>query len=285
MSEVIENAPIAPEEASNEPSPQEVAQDVAKRLYKVKINGNEQEVDEQELLAGYSTRKAADEKFREAAMTRKQAEEFISLLKTDPLKVLNNPNLGINFKELAEKFLVEQYEDDMLDPRDRELREAKRQLAEIEEQKKEQQKQQEEAQATELRERYTNDYVKNITDALSTSGLPKTEHTVKRMAYYMAEGLKRGMDLQAKDVISLVKDDYMTEHKSFFSNLDGDALLQILGDDVATKIRKHDISKLKSPVKPLSTPEKQAEPIKREASQPKMSKDEWKKRLAEISRS
>jgi len=255
---------------------------VESRKFKVKVNGIDQEVDEAELLSGYQTRKASDEKFREAAMSRKQAEEFIGLLRTNPMKVLNDPNLGLNFRELAEKFLVEQMEEEMLDPRDRELRDAKRQLAEIEDAKRQAKKSEEDQANEELKAKFTNDYTNQIVEALASSGLPKTEHTVKRMAYYMHQGVQRGYDLTASDVASLVKEDYIQEQKSLYGSLDGDMLIQLLGADVANKIRKHDVTKFKSS-KQTVTPAKQgAAPSSRPSEPVKMSKEDWKAKMNRV---
>lgn len=270
-------------EASVVETPVESIQEQAKK-FKVKVNGADMEVDEAELIAGYQTRKAADEKFREAAMSRKQAEEFIHMLQVNPLKVLQDPRLGHDARKLAEEFLMSQYEEESMDPRDRELRDAKAQLQSIEEEKKRIQAEQEEAQNAELVEKYQHDIQGQIISTLESSGLPKSPHTVKRMAYYMHQGLVRGMNISAQDVVSLVKNDYIQEQKSLFGSLDGELLLQMLGDDVATKIRKHDISKLKSTQKQLSTPLKQAEGSSKPAARQdkKMSMQDWKEKMIKL---
>jgi len=253
------------------------------RKFIVKVNGADVEVSEDELKTGYQTRKAADEKFREAAMLRKQSEEFISMLRDEGRLFDVIKQLGHDPRTISEKYLVQIMEDEMMDPRDRELRDAKKQLQEIEDQKKAAQKAQEEAQRAELTEKYTTDYVKGITDVLQTAGLPKTEHTVKRMAYYMHQGLQRGYNLSAGDVVDMVKQDYITEQKSLFGALDGDMLLQLLGDDVANKIRKHDISKVKNTHQQLATPQKQPEAVQRK-DKPKnsISKDDWRAKMERI---
>lgn len=272
---------VQPDEGSK---PEEQPDDgTGVRKFIVKVNGQEQEVTEDELIQGYQTRKASDEKFREAAMSKKQAEEFINLLRTNPRKVLTNPDLGIDMRKLAEEYLVEQMEEEMMDPKDKELRDAKRQLQEIEDEKKRKAKEEEESQAVQLKEKYSQEYSSQIVDALQSSGLPKSEHTVKRMAYYMHQGLQRGYNLSAKDVVGLVKQDYIDEQKSLFGQLDGDMLVQLLGDDVANKIRKYDVGRVKSTEKQLKTPDKQPEGgSPRPKKSKKISKDDWKARMERI---
>lgn len=266
-------------------APEEIAPENGKRMFKVKVNGKEQEVTEEELKQGYQTRKASDEKFREAAMKQKQAEEFINLLRTNPKKVLSDPNLGIDLRKFAEDYLVEQMEEEMMDPKEKELREAKRKLEEIEEEKKRQAREREEAEAAELKERFSSQYQTGIIEALQTSGLPKTEHTVKRMAYYMYQGLKRNYNLAPKDVVSMVKQDYINEQKSLYGQLDGDMLIELLGPEVAQKIRKHDVAKHKKSGKAPQQPEKQPTGGKiRKKKSKKIDKDTWKAKLDKIKR-
>lgn len=266
---------VVPEATETQPT------DIKK--YKVKIDGEELEVDEAELLAGYQTRKAADKKFQEAAITRKQAEEFISLLKTDPVKVLSHPGLGVDFRQLAEQYLVQQLEEEMLDPRDRELKKYKAMVEEQETLKKQELERQQAEQAEQLRQRYTEDYTNQIVTALQTSGLPKTERTVKAMAQYMHLGLQHGVDLKAAEVVELVKQDYINAQKELFAALDGDTLLSILGEDVANKIRKSDVKRLKSPEKVLQRPTTQP-PATHSPKTKGITKDEWRERLERLKR-
>jgi hypothetical protein len=90
----------------------------------------------------------------------------------------------------------------------------------------------------------------------------------------------KGVNLRAKDVVDLVKQDYINEQKSLYSNLDGDTLLQLLGPDIANKIRKYDIGRVKAKSKPLHTPSKQ--PSQAQPKKQKLSKDDWKARLDKI---
>jgi hypothetical protein len=249
------------------------------KKYKVKVNGEEMEVTEEELIKGYQIRKAADEKFREASMLRKQAEEFISLLKKDPIKVLTHPSLGVDFKKLAEEYLYQQLEEELMDPKDRELKKYKAMIEEMERQKQEQERAQQETMIEQLKAEYSQNYVKDITEALQSSGLPKNEFTVKRIAYYMYEGLRRGYNLSAKQVAPLVKEDYIKEQRALYSSLDGDLLVQLLGDDLVNKIRKYDVDKLKAKKTP-TTPKDQ--PTGRSDSKPKEKKKTYDEYMKEV---
>lgn len=271
--------------SSDGKQPHESAMAAVERKFKVKINGAEQEVSEKELLEGYQTRKAADEKFREAAMTRKQAEDFINLLKQDPAKVLTDPRIGVDARKWAEEFLLKQLEEEMLDPKEKELRKYKQQLEQLQAAEKQQKEAQEAARNAELTAKYTEEYTKDITSALETSGLPKNEATVRRMAHYMRQALSKGLEITAKEAVQLVKEEYTSEQKQLVSSLDGEALIAFLGPELANKIRKYDLAKLKNPAANAKTPEKQPEsdPSKPKAK-PKVSKDDWRERMERIKR-
>jgi hypothetical protein len=273
-------SPATVENTSETPQSTESPVETQPRKFKVKVDGQEVEVAEADLLADYGKGKSADARFREAAQMRKQAEEFIHLLRTDPIKVLSNKSLGIDLRKIAEEYLVAQLEEESLDPREKELRDTKRKLEEYEQAKREEAKRAEEAQYAELQKRFTEDYSNKIVAALESAGLPKTQHTIKRMASYMNEGIKREFNLQPADVVDMVRRDYIEETKSLYGGLDGDKLLELLGDDVATKIRKHDLAKVRN-TRPSSAKQHVAPPSDSPRS-PKITKDEYQKRLEKI---
>ena len=55
------------------------------KMYTVKVNGEETQVTEEQLLAAYQTRQASDETFRQASDLRKQNESLIQMLKDEGL--------------------------------------------------------------------------------------------------------------------------------------------------------------------------------------------------------
>jgi len=281
MSDVV--APVVDAPVVDAPPVVNVPVDTLPKKYKVKVNDMEEEVDEQTLIAGYQTRKAADAKFQEAAAMRTQAEQFVRMLKEDPLKVLQHPSLGHDLRKIAEDYLAAQLNDDLMDPKDKENRNLKQQLQEIEEQKKVAQREEEQRRNTELRQKYTDEYTKSITGALDKSGLPKSQVTVARMAYYMQMALQQGIEAPVDQICELVKQDYINEQKALYGALDGDTLLALLGEDIAGKVRKYDVAKLKSNVPGTKTgvTVKKSDGIPA-SKRPKLSKDQWKESLERI---
>jgi hypothetical protein len=259
------------------------------KKYKVKIDGKDEEVEEAELLKGYSHGTAANKKMQEAAALRKQSEEFVNLLRTDPWKLLEDPRLGHNARKIAEEYVWKKIQEDQMTPEQKELAEARQKLTSYEEEKKAAAKIKEDQEHATLQAKYASDYSNDIIKTLEVAGLPKTPGTVKRMAYYMSQALARNIKdpkypvLGAKDVVELVKQDYINESKELFGALDAEMLVKLLGDDVAGKIRAHDLAKLNStPADKVKTPSNQPPPDPKKKVAKKMTTTEFQEKMAKI---
>lgn len=217
------------------------------RKYKVKVSGQEVEVDEKELLRGYSHQQAANKLYQEAQKTKKQAEEFVSMLK-DPEKFYEvAAKLGHDPRNLSESYLVKKLEEEMLDPKERELREYKAKWEGVEKEKQ-----------RVLEAKYAKDYNDQFVQALQETEVLASKETVAEMATYIRNAAKIGFKMTPKEAAMLVKEDHeKREHaytRSRLSSLEGDALIKFLGEDVANKLRQYDVSKLKNPEGTLKTP-------------------------------
>jgi hypothetical protein len=269
--ETTEQAAIKADDASR----------LAKR-YKVKIDGAESEVDEDELVRSYQLRKVSDKRLQEATQSRKQAEEFVNLLKNDPIKLLSDPRIGHDVKKLAEEYLMKELENEMLSPEQRELKETKSKLKSYEDWKQEQEKAAITAQEQQVVSHYTQKYQQDIISALDKSGLPRSESTVNRMINYMSQSLENGYGLEADDVVDLVKMDYIKDTKSLYQGVPDDVLLSILGDDIVKKVIKADLSRVrKNPAASAQRQQYSGQSAPTEKAQ-KISLDEWKAKMDKI---
>lgn len=246
------------------------------KKFKVKVDGQEMEVDEQELLRGYSHQKAANKILQEGRQARKQAEEFINMMK-DPERFYEvAKQLGHDPRGLAEKYLVSQLEEEMLDPREKEFREMKKKLQAVEDMERKQREAIEQARLNEMKQRYVQDYEKQFTEALSESQLPPTKAMVAEMAKYISRSAKIGFKMTPAEAAQLVKEDVQKAQLSLIGNADGETLLKLLGDDVAKKILTARGSKVKQPN--FSTPIEQGEKREIQSSNKgnkRMSAKEW----------
>jgi len=241
-----------------------------------KINGQEVWLSKDELIAGYQKGHGAERKFAEAATMRKQAEQFLHLLRTDPKSILLNPKLGLDMKQLAQEILLEDINLEMMTDEQRELHLTKKKLADVEREKAESQQRIEQQQQAELVKRHSAEYEKDIMTTLETAGLPKTRSTVRDMAYFMSEGLRLGVPLKAADVVDLVKQKYTTAFTDMFASADGQMIANLLGEAGLKKIREFEMQRLSQPGggAPPHTPPPAGSgtpppPVK------KLSKEEW----------
>lgn len=253
-----------------------VEQAIAK-MFKVKVDGQEIEVPEAELLRGYGHQKAANKIFQEGKQQLKQAEEFIAMMR-DPEKFFEvAQKLGHDPRALAEARLVRELEEEMMDPRDKELRDARNKLKQIDDMERIQREAVENQRNEALKAKYSKDYSDQFVQALQETNLPPTKAMVAEMAKYIGRSAQIGFEMTAQEAAALVKEDILIAHQRLIGDADGDMLIKLLGDNVANKVRKYDMAKVKSPESNLRTPESQGS--KREPKQSsgkRMTEREWR---------
>lgn len=256
----------------------DAAQEAKRRL---KIDN--EEIDEDEVIKIYRQRKqhqqAASRELNEGKAARKQAEDFIAMMR-DPQKFYETAKkLGHDPRKLAEQYLVNQLQDEMMDPRDKELRDAKAKLKEIEDLERKQKEAVERQRLEQMKAKFAEDYNKQFIAALEESGLPPTKPMVAEMAKYISRSAKIGFKMTAQEAAQLVKEDLQNAHRRLIGDTDGETLIKLLGEDVANKVRKYDTSKLKDPNQHLKTPSKYDQPeprTDRGAPSKRMSAKEWR---------
>jgi hypothetical protein len=244
---------------------------------KVKIDGKEAEVSVGDLAKAYQKAQAADKRFQEAAITKKQAAQLVNLLQTNPLSVLKHPALGISQEKYREMLETELYENfvklDAMDPKDREIHELKHKLKVEEDGKKKQAEEAREQEMQALASKHTEDYQKQIISAIDTNGLPKSPYVVALYAKYLKQALSKGHRLKAEQVSDLVKEDVTSMYRDMFGSADGDRLISLFGDDVAEKINKARIKQLKKTETTSATSE-----TRERSEKPAMTWADWRQR-------
>lgn len=253
--------------------PQQTDTPAEVRRFKVTIDGSESEVDESELIKGYQRARAANQRFEEAAKLRRQADQLLQTLKTDPLSILTNPNLGVNFDEIAEKHLLAKLENEMLSPEERKAREVQRELEQYKRAEAERAEQEQARQFEVAKSQARANYERQFVEVLEKTGLPRTGETVARMARYLSEGLRAGAEPDLYDVAQLVREDMLAEQRSLIGSASDDKLEELLGSNTVEKIRKALLNKVSGQpgVKPRAQPQSPVESPKQG-----MDPQEWK---------
>lgn len=222
-------------------APGETQAETMARMYKVTVDGEEMEVDEEELRKGYAHNKAAQRRMQEAAMSRKEAEQVLRTFKENPREAFRL--LGQDARAFAEQVIQDELSEALLSPQDRELRDYKRELEKYQTSEKAAREQYEREQQESEMARYTEQVQTQIVGVLDTAGLPKTERTIGRIAHYMQAAMSAGYNnVTPADVIDYVKNDYITDFKSFMGSMSEDQIKMFLGEDVVRRVAKSTVA-------------------------------------------
>jgi hypothetical protein len=255
------------------------AKEAIRRLkYKTK-DGQELEVDEDEALRTWAERKshqaAASKELNEGKALRKQAEQLVEMLK-DKGKLRDvMKKLGHDPRKLSEEILAEHLEDELMDPRDRELRDAKKRLEQIDAMERQQKEALEAKRVEEMKARFREEYQRDFIEALKKLEVPQNKETVSEMAKYIARAAQIGFKMTPDEAAKLVKEDNTERQRRLFHNADGETILKMFGEEIANKIRKADLAKLKNPNANLSNNIQQAETHRDRTPKKRLSSREW----------
>ncbi len=248
------------------------------RKYKVKVMGEEREVDEKELIRGYSHQQAANKAMQEGLKSKKQAEEFISMLKDEGRLFEVLEKIGHNPRTLAEKYLAAQIEEELMDPKDRELKMTKAQIEAYKKKEQDEIERQEHAKMQEISSKYAKEYTEQFTKALEEEKLPAKKETIQDMARYIKRATEIGFKMTPQEAAKLVKEDNINKIRHLTQGLSGEQIVQLYGEDVANNLRKWDTSRVKTPEQNLKTPAQQADREYKPRQKPlkRMSAQEWR---------
>lgn len=214
------------------------------RMMKVKFEGQEVEMPESEVLALASAGKVSTKRFQEAAAMKKQAEEVLKFAKDNPKEFF--AKTGMNAREWAENYMMEELQNDAMSPEQRKARENEEKLRKYEDSEKRAKEKSRQDKIDALTNEKRQEFDVMFTKALNESGLPRTEFTVKRMAQLQLINIKKGLELNSTQLAKIVREDYANEQKSLLSAFDGDQLMEFLGPEAVKKLSKAQIAKLKA---------------------------------------
>jgi hypothetical protein len=281
--------PQTPEEPEQFFSDDELKAIVKKKL-KLKVNGGEDDaVALEQLIADRQKYIGSEKKFDEAHKIRQEAQTRLQEIETKyngALQFLQesvkNPLLffkqaQVNPREWAETFLKGQIEWEMMSPEQRQQiqiqRENERLRRQVEGQTKKQEDEKFEQSKSEARQRFET----GIISALDKGGIPKNERSVMRMAQYMRAAADRGEDASPERFIERVRGDYAEDLRSLYGALEGEKLIEAMGEDVTEKIRKADLARVRH-AQPPTPPSQRVVPAQQSNEKRKfLSEKDWRR--------
>jgi hypothetical protein len=275
----------------------EIAQspEIPLREAKVEVNGQVMQINERQLKAlwglpenepltdkefktmvsSYKAQKTSDMATRKARDQEKLVSEIANMIQTDPWTLLQRA--GYDPRKLAEEYLTQAIEEDMLPENEKELRRVRLERDELERQYKEEMERREQEQMQGAIQQAQQEISSQIIDALSDSSLPKSPDVVKRIANYMLIAEQKGINVNPKQVIPLVEEDFRNLNASILKSLDPTKRISYIGEDLLKQIRQDDLARLKTTQSQVS----QSSPKPRQSTNKKITKEEWRKELAE----
>ncbi len=260
-------APAAAPAAGAAPTPAEI------RKFKVKIDGAEREVEESELVARYQKEATAEKRFEEAAKIRKQAEAVVRALHEgqghELLMRLPPEVRAKTIKALlatgdeyvtrtVEDHVVEQLKYERMTPEQREVYDTRRENERFKAEREAQAKAQQEAQAKQARAQYE----QMFEPALNEVQVKPTKLAKARLAYYVSQAMNNpqlGWTMRqcagfvAEEMRELGPPPDAVE-KSKLSSMTPEQIEEFLGEELLTKLREHQVAKLKPKVPAAATP-------------------------------
>lgn len=292
--EAIEES-VPSEEVAQESG--EIAQttEIPLREAKVEVNGQVMQINERQLKAlwglpenepltdkefktmvsSYKAQKTSDMATRKAKDQEKLVSEIASMIQSDPWTLLQRA--GYDPRKLAEEYLTQAIEEDMMPESERELKRVRMERDELERQYKEEMERREHEQMQGAIQQAQQEISNQIIDALSSSSLPKSPDVVKRIANYMLIAEQKGINVNPKQVIPLVEEDFRNLNASILKSLDPTKRISYIGEDLLKQIRQDDLARLKTTQSQAS----QSTPKPRQSTNKKLTKEEWRRELAE----
>ena len=204
-----ESSPETLQEVSEDSSPlsQEPSLPPETKKFKVKVDGSEQEVSEQELIANYQKAQASQKRFQEAAQLKQEAQQQMEALKfarENPIEFFRAT--GVNAKEFAERVLLQELEESMLSSEEKELRELRNYKSKLEQQEQQRLTLQQEQQRLALEEQTAQEIENEILEVLTASNLKPTPRNIAKCAEFLLASLdERGNRMRAKDAFQRVQ--------------------------------------------------------------------------------
>jgi len=227
------------------------------------------------LVSAYKAQKTADQRSLQASKQEKLVKEIAELIQKNPFELLQRA--GYDPRELAEQYLAQAIEEDMLPESEKELRRVRQERDELERQYREEMTRREQEQVDLAQAQAQQDITSQIIESLESSTLPKSADVVRRIANYMLIAEQRGLSFHPKQIIPLVEEDFRNLNSQILKSMDSTNRINYIGEDLLKQIRQEDLARLKKP----TSNSVQAQPRSSRETSKKITKDEWRKQLAE----
>ena len=221
---------------------------ITEETFDVLINGKPEKKTRKEIVEAYQLRQLSDKRRSEADKVLNEYKQLQELSKRDPIKFMKA--MGHDFVGIATQYLARKAEDAMKDPKVLEAEQTKAELEQykkwVAEQKTNQANLEKKAQVDQIRGQLHQEIIEAVKDASATYGLPIDEDLIVAVAQNMMVQDKAKKPLNAKEALPAAYAKTQKWLQGMASKMEGEAIVKWLGEDVAKKIRKYDLTQLKA---------------------------------------
>lgn len=287
-----------------QPGKAEAAAAEAKRKFRVKIDEQEQEIDEDELVRGYQLRKASEQRFRKASeleKTARQKHAEVEAFTKDPFAALKKAGVPKDqMLAVAEQLLLEHIEYEQLSPEAKRAIQAERERDQLKSDlekrtEKERAQDHEKAQAKALRE-----IDEEVHAAIKATGKKPTPLMIARIsetliAHYEAQVRKLEAEygkeipddafeklgkVDVSNVVARVRKGLDSESRDYIRQMTVAELREALSSEQQDGLREDEVRKVlaQDPVGSRKEPKREVEQVSRQKPK-RMSSDEFFKQL------
>jgi len=234
------------------------AQADARKKFKFKVDGAEieEELSDNDVHVRLQKALAVEKRFQEVAGQRKQIEEALKAIKSDPARALKEL-AGIDLDEWAEQRLTERYQEAMMPEEQREMAALKKKIADYEAREEEAkataQRTQYEAFEQQVYEQTQQEFIKAV-DILGYDKEFSRTVVLPIMAEIAEAALDYGVEMTPEQLASEANKRLETVHQRQIKSMSGDSLLKYLGDDVVKQIIRSKLGATKSAPTPVPAP-------------------------------
>jgi hypothetical protein len=216
--------------------------------FDVKEDGKIVKKTRQEIIDAYQLRQLSDKRRSEADKVLGEYKKLQELGAKDPIKLMKA--MGYDFDNIATQYLARKAEDSMKDPAVLANERTQAELAQykqwVTEQQNLQARQKKDAEISASRQAIHSEIIEAVKEASTTLGLPIDEDLIVAVAQQMLVQDKAKKPLNAKEALPAAYAKTQKWLQGMASKMEGEAIVKWLGEDVAKKIRKYDLTQLKA---------------------------------------
>lgn len=286
-----EGTEALPQEGSSPEPKKETPQQVARRKYKIKVDGKEDEVElsDDDIQRDYQKWRSANQRFEQASQIYKKVQPLLNAREKGDLDQLLDGVPDDQRRKWAEQYLSKWIELQEMDPKEREALELKKENEQYKKKEEEQKKQAETAREKQVRQTLAKQAQTMIQDDIAEvlQDLPQDKRSprlVARIADEMLTHFRAGKGkLPAKQAFERAQSNLETDVNQLLGSMDSEQLVQYLPKEVVNKVLKYHTEKVKSQ-SPFGA-SKASTPPKTRTAQSRMTTDDYFSKLDEKFRS